>query len=155
MNNATPGPVRARLTATLSAIAGLITLLALHFGVDIPAGVAAALIALVAIVVSYFAPRWAEARGILLDGHPAAVTAALTTVVVWLAPLVGISLSETDTVMLVAGFTAIVGSFTPRSIDPYPYNVGKEWRATHDEADADVASEPAITPPSKRRERRL
>ena len=153
MNNPTPGPIKARLTATLSAVAGLVTLLALHFGVDLPAGVAAAIVALVAIVVSYFAPRWAEARGILLDAHPAAVTAALTAVAVWVAPLLGLTLSESDAVILVSGLTAIVGSLTPRTIDPHPLNVGKEWRATHDEADADVAGEPAPPAPD-RRERR-
>jgi hypothetical protein len=154
MNNPSTGPIQARLTATLAAIAGLVTLLALHFGLEIPTNVAAAMVAIVAIVVSYFAPRWAEARGILLDAHPAAVTAALVMVAVWLAPLVGLTLSESDAVILVSGLTAIVGSLTPRTIDPNPLNVGKEWRATHDEADADVASEPEITPPPKR-ERRI
>jgi hypothetical protein len=155
MNNPTLGPVQARLTATLSAIAGLLTLLALQFGVDVPAGVAAAAVALVAIAVSAVAPRWAQARGVLLDAHPAAVTAAGTTLVVWLAPLVGFQLSEADAVILVAGLTAFVGSLTPRSIDPYPLNVGKEWRATHDEADVDVAAGLTISPPPNRRERRL
>jgi hypothetical protein len=153
MNNPTLGPVQARLTATLSAVAGLLTLLALQFGVDVPAGVAAAAVALVAIAVSAVAPRWAQARGVLLDAHPAAVTAAATTLIVWLAPLVGLSLSESEAVILVTGLTAIVGSLTPRSVDPYPVNVGKEWRATHDEADADVAVEPSITPPIPRRRR--
>lgn len=153
MNNPTTGPIQARLTATLAAIAGLVTLLALHFGAEIPAGVAAAIVALVAIVVSYFAPRWAEARGILLDAHPAAVTAALTAVAVWVAPLLGLTLSESDAVILVSGLTAIVGSLTPRTIDPHPLNVGKEWRATHDEADVDVVGEPMITPPPKRKRR--
>jgi hypothetical protein len=154
MNNPKLGPVQARLTATLSAVAGLLTLLALRFGVDVPAGVAAAAVALVAIAVSAVAPRWARARGILLDAHPAAVTAAGTTLVVWLAPLVGFSLSESEAVILVTGLTAIVGSLTPRSVDPYPVNVGKEWRrATHDEADADVAVEPLVTPPTTRKRR--
>lgn len=98
------------------AITGLLVLAAGAAGLDLPSAVAAAIVGLAVLGVSVTAPRWAESRGILAE-HPAGATASLVTVLVWLAPLVGIDLDQEQAVILVGGLAAVVGLLTPRETD--------------------------------------
>lgn len=100
-----------------TAIAALIALTATKFGVDIPNGVIVAAVGLTGIVTAYFSPGWANKVGI--EKYPAGITAACTTILVWLLPVVGVDgLSQADLVTLVGSVTLIVGLFTPAAEDP-------------------------------------
>ena len=100
-----------------TALAGLIVLIATKFGIDVPNGVAVAVVGLTGIVTAYFSPGWANKVGI--EKYPAGITAACTTILVWLLPVVGVDgLSQADLVTLVGSLTLIVGLFTPAAEDP-------------------------------------
>jgi hypothetical protein len=95
-----------------AALAGIIVLIATKFGIDIPNGVAVALVGAVAIISTHFSPGWAERTG--LKAYPAGITAAAVTVLAWLLPALGINaLSQADLVTLAGAIPFIVSMFTP------------------------------------------
>lgn len=99
-----------------TALAGLIVLTATKFGIDIPNGVAVAIVGLAAIISTYFSPGWAEKSG--LKAYPAGITAAVTTILAWLLPALGVNqFTQADLVTLVGALTLIVGLLTPAAED--------------------------------------
>ena len=100
-----------------AALASLIVLIATKFGIDIPNGVAVAVVGLTAIVSAYFSPGWADKVG--LEKYPAGVTAGCVTILAWLLPALGIhEFTQADLVALVGALTLIVGLLTPAADDP-------------------------------------
>jgi hypothetical protein len=70
-------------------------------------------------VTSLLYPRWEQGRSLLAE-HPAGVVGAAVTVLVWGASLFGANIDATGAAALIAGFTAAVSLFTPRSQAPNP-----------------------------------
>ncbi len=103
-----------------TALAGVIALLLTKAGLDVPNGVIVAAVGLVGIVSAYFSPGWANKVG--LKAYPAGITAAVTTILAWLLPALGINeFTQSDLVILVGAFTLIVGLLTPaanENLDP-------------------------------------
>jgi len=127
-------------TGAAATFTALILLIANQAGLTMPDQVAASIVGLAAIVTSALWPRWAEARGIILDAHPAALTGLVVTVAVWLAPLVGVDLSAADATVLVGAFTLIVSLLTPRDPEShlFPAVYGEHADSTHADATRDV-----------------
>ena len=136
-------------TGANAVYAAAIVLVASWLGVPIPEPVAAAIVGLVAIVTSAVAPRWMEARGLILDAHPAGLTAAIVTVLVFFAPLIGklfgteISLTTEQATLLVTVFTLAVSALTPRDVDSenVPTVTGEAINNTHDQVTEDIDRE--------------
>lgn len=100
-----------------TALASIIALIATKFGLDIPNGVIVAAVGLTGIITAYFSPGWAGKVG--LKAYPAGFTAAVTTILAWLLPVVGVhDFSQADLVVLIGGLTLLVGLFTPAAEDP-------------------------------------
>lgn len=127
-------------TGLVATVTALLLFAAERAGVSMSNEVAAAIVGIAAIVTSALFPRWAELRGVTLDAHPAALTGFLTTVAVWLAPLIGLELSPADAVALVGGLTLIVSLFTPRDPEShlFPAVYGDAADASHDDVTRDV-----------------
>lgn len=125
------------LTGSAAALAAAVVLILRWGGLDVTEEVAAAIVGLVAILVSAAFPRWDGARGLILDAHPAGVTAAVVAVATWLAPLVGVNLTADAVAILVGALTAVVSLATPRVPDE-DHRLDPTYTATHDEADQDV-----------------
>ena len=110
---------RQNTTGTLAILAyAAIALLAL-VGVELPLAVVTGVLVLIIAVTSLIFPRWSEGRSLLAE-HPAGVAGAATTVLVWLAPLLGLSVDAASAGALIAGVTAAVSLFTPRASHPDP-----------------------------------
>lgn len=103
----------ARPTGTLAAIITVLLLVASQLGLELSPEIATALVIVPAGVVSYFLPRWAEKRGILFS-HPAALSGAAATLLVWVGTLAGIDVDTATALAIVGGVTALVSIFTPR-----------------------------------------
>lgn len=95
--------------------AALIVLGFSSFGVDIPNGVAVAIVGLAGIITTRFSPGWAGRHG--LKAYPAGITAALTTIVAWALPAVGVELDQTQLIALVGAVTLVVSLVTPADDD--------------------------------------
>lgn len=107
-----------------AALAGTIVLIATWFGVDIPNGVAVAIVGAVAIISTHFSPGWAGRSG--LEAYPAGISAAAVTVLAWLLPLVGVNdLTQADLVALTGLIPFLVSLFTPAADDP-DVDLGRE-----------------------------
>lgn len=102
-----------RPTATLAAVISIVLLGAEQLGLELSPVVATSLIIFPAAVLSYYKPRWAQARGILVE-HPAALSGSAATLIVWVASLLGAEISSETAVAIVGGITALVGIATPR-----------------------------------------
>lgn len=110
-----------------AALASLICLIATWFGVDIPNGVALAVIGVVVGVSVYLSPGWADHYG--LKAYPAGLSAAVVIVLGWLLPfladLTGIeqlnNFTQSDLVALAGLIPFAIGLLTPSAeedIDP-------------------------------------
>lgn len=109
--------IKQHLTGEAALIASAFVIVIGALGADIPAEAAAALVFIACAIVSALAPRWAEARGLLLDGHPAALTAAVATAFVWIASALGLAIDQEQAVVVVGGLAIIVSIGTPRAIE--------------------------------------
>lgn len=136
-------------TGANTVYAAAIVLVASWLGLAITEPVALAIVGLTAVITSAVAPRWAEARGLVLDAHPAGLTAAIVTVLVFFAPLIGnlfgteISLTAEQATIIVTALTLAVSMLTPR--DPESENIptvtGEAINATHDQVTEDIDRE--------------
>lgn len=100
-------------TGTMTAIITALVVAAKTIGVDIPAELAVAIVVVPAFLISAFKPRWARAHGVFYR-HPAAFTAAATTVIAFVAGQFGIEMESSQVATFVGGLTAAVGLLTPR-----------------------------------------
>lgn len=99
-----------------TALAALIGLGLTKLGLDVPNGVIVAAVGLVGIVTAYFSPGWANKVG--LRAYPAGITAAVTTILTWALPALGVDqFTQADLVTLVGALTLIVGLLTPAAED--------------------------------------
>lgn len=105
---------RQNTTGTLAVLAYAVVALLTVIGLDLPFAVATGFVVLVIAVTSMLKPRWEEGRS-LLSEHPAGVAGAATTVLAWLAPPVGLDIDADGAAAIIAGITALVSLFTPRS----------------------------------------
>lgn len=105
--------VRTRPAGTLGILAAALVIVLGLIGVTLPIGVATGLVVLAIAGSSVIAPRWGEGRSLLAE-HPTGVTGATVTVLVWLGPLVGVSLDPDQAVTLIAAVAAVASWFTPR-----------------------------------------
>lgn len=104
-------------TALLGAITGLIVVLGLKVGIHVDPELAAAAVLVPALIVSYLNPRWASAHGVFVK-RPAAWAGALTTLLVFLAPLADVQLDSQEAAAIVAAVIGIVGGLTPIGTKP-------------------------------------
>lgn len=136
-------------TGSNTVYAAALVLVAGWLGLPIPEPVALAIVALTAAITSAVAPRWAEARGLVLDAHPAGLTATIVTVLVFFAPLIGkllgteISLTVDQATILVTVATLAVSAATPRDLgsEDFPTVYGDNLSASHDEVTEDIDRE--------------
>ena len=103
----------ARPTGTLAAIITVVLLVASQLGLQLSPEIATAIVILPAGIVSYFLPRWAKKRGVFFS-HPAAVSGAAATLLIWVGALAGVELDTATALAIVGGITALVSIFTPR-----------------------------------------
>lgn len=125
------------LTGAVASITGLVLLFAEWRGLDLPEPVAAAIVALAAIVTSALFPRWAEARGLVVDAHPAALTGLVVTVAVWAGPLVGWDLTQTEATSIVTSLILVVSLLTPRAEQTVPAVYGEGADSDHESVTLD------------------
>ncbi len=96
------------------AAAGAVLVWALgEAGLSLPYAVATALVAVAAVFASVLTPR--VSRVGILKEYPAGIAAAVTLLLVWAAPAVGLDLDE-GTASLIVGLAPVVSSvFLPRT----------------------------------------
>lgn len=114
-----------RPAGTLGILAAALVILLGLIGVTLPVGVATGLVVLTIAASSIVAPRWGERRSLLAE-HPTGITGAAVTVLVWLGPLVGVTLDPDQAVTLIAAVAAVASWFTPRSIPVVIDSQGRE-----------------------------
>jgi hypothetical protein len=105
--------LRENPTGVLAAVISALVVGLSAVGVSIPGEVAAAVVVIPAFLLSAFKPRWARAHGIFYR-HPAAFTAAATTLIAFIAARLGVEIDGGQVAVFVGGLTALVGLLTPR-----------------------------------------